>query len=184
MKIILFLADGFEEIEAIAPIDIFRRAGIEVLTVSVTDNLIIEGAHGISVFADYYLSDLYDKGIIDDALLYLPGGMPGTANLEKSDELKSLLINANEKRQTIAAICAAPSILGKMGLLKGKKAVCYPGYEKFLEGADVSTAETIVKSDNILTSKAPGTAIPFALKIVELIKSKEVADKVKGDMFY
>lgn len=184
MKILLFLADGFEEIEAIAPIDVFRRAEIEVLTISVTDTLAVEGAHGISVLADYCLNELDTENILEDALLFLPGGMPGTSNLDQSTELKSLITKANNNKQFIAAICAAPSILGKMGILKSKKAICYPGFEQFLEGADVATTETIVEADNILTSKAPGTAIPFALRIVEILKNKEVADRVKSDMFY
>jgi 4-methyl-5(b-hydroxyethyl)-thiazole monophosphate biosynthesis len=183
MKIYLFLADGFEEIEAFAPTDIFRRAEIEVVTVSVTDTLRVTGAHGISVFADYCLSQLNEDDFAN-SLLFLPGGMPGTSNLEQSAHLKSLIMSAYKNGQIIAAICAAPLILGKMGLLKGKKATCYSGYERFLEGAEIPSHETIIQSNNILTAKAAGVAIPFALKIVEIVKCKDVADKIKADIFY
>ncbi|MDR0811032.1 MAG: DJ-1/PfpI family protein [Paludibacter sp.] len=184
MKLFIFLADGFEEIEAIAPADVFRRAGIDVVTVSVTGNLIVEGAHGIVVCADEDFTQMQAADFAGDALLYLPGGMPGTSNLDKSEKLKNLIMSAYTNKQVIAAICAAPLILGKMGLLRGKKAVCYPGYETFLEGAEIPADETIVQADNVLTAKAAGVAIPFALKIIEIVKCKDIADKVKADIFY
>lgn len=178
MRILLFLAEGFEEIEAVAPIDVFRRAGIEVTSISVSNKLTVNGAHGIGVNADVTFERADFSG---DFLIYLPGGMPGTTNLGNHDGLKKLIEKQHKKGGTIAAICAAPSILGKMGLLKQKEAVCYPGFESFLTEAKLS-ASTIVKSGNILTAKGPGIAIPFALKIVEELKGKDTAQQVANGM--
>ncbi len=178
MRILLFLAEGFEEIEAVAPIDVFRRAGINVTTVSVSDKLTVTGAHGIGVNADV----IFEKADLSgDFLIYLPGGMPGTTNLDNHTGLKKLIEKQAAKGATIAAICAAPSILGKMGLLKEKEAICYPGFESFLTDAKISSS-TIVKSGNILTAKGPGVAIPFALKIVEELKGKDTAQQVANGM--
>lgn len=178
MRILLFLAEGFEEIEAVAPIDVFRRAGIDVTTVSVSDKLTVTGAHGIGVNADI----IFEKADLSgDFLIYLPGGMPGTTNLDNHTGLKKLIEKQAAKGATIAAICAAPSILGKMGLLKEKEAICYPGFESFLTDAKISSS-TIVKSGNILTAKGPGVAIPFALKIVEELKGEDTAQQVANAM--
>jgi 4-methyl-5(b-hydroxyethyl)-thiazole monophosphate biosynthesis len=178
MRILLFLAEGFEEIEAVAPIDVFRRAGIDVTTVSVSDKLTVTGAHGIGVNADV----IFEKADLSgDFLIYLPGGMPGTTNLDNHTGLKKLIEKQAAKGATIAAICAAPSILGKMGLLKEKEAICYPGFESFLTDAKISSS-TIVKSGNILTAKGPGVAIPFALKIVEELKGKDTAQQIANGM--
>ena len=174
MKIFVFLADGFEEIEAIVPIDIFRRAQIETKTVSVSDNKLVRGAHNISVMADCLFSET-DFSEID--LLYLPGGMPGTKNLDEHEGLKKLIQLQADGNIKIAAICAAPSILGKMNLLNGKEAICYPGFEDKLSGAVLST-EKLVKSGNISTAKGAGVALQFALKLVEELKGKEAADKI------
>jgi 4-methyl-5(b-hydroxyethyl)-thiazole monophosphate biosynthesis len=178
MRILLFLAEGFEEIEAVAPIDVFRRAGIDVTSVSVSNKLTVTGAHGIGVNADV----IFEKADLSgDFLIYLPGGMPGTTNLDNHTGLKKLIEKQAAKGATIAAICAAPSILGKMGLLKEKEAICYPGFESFLTDAKISSS-TIVKSGNILTAKGPGVAIPFALKIVEELKGKDTAQQVANGM--
>ena len=178
MRIFLFLATGFEEIEAVAPMDVFRRAGIELTTVSITNDIVVTGAHNIGVEADEMFDEVDFSG---DFLIYLPGGMPGTTNLDNHEGLKALLAQQLEKGKKVAAICAAPSILGKMGALIGKKAICYPGFEEQLKGAEIS-AEAIAKADNILTAKGPGVAIPFALKIVEELKGKQVAKEVAAAM--
>lgn len=180
MQIYVFLANGFEEIEAIAPIDVFRRAELKVTTVSVTGDQLVEGAHGIAIAADCLFEDLRFEG---DFLLFLPGGMPGTLNLEAHEGLKSLLRQQAERGQKIAAICAAPSILGKMGMLKGKEAICYPGFESYLDGATVS-AESVVKAGAVFTAKGPGVAIDFALRLVEDLRGKEVATQVAAGMIY
>ncbi|MEI6754204.1 MAG: DJ-1 family glyoxalase III [Paludibacter sp.] len=174
MKVFVFLADGFEEIEALVPIDIFRRADIETITVSITDDKLVRGAHNISVLTDSLFSET-DFSEID--LIYLPGGMPGTKNLDAHQGLKNLIQDISDKNTNIAAICAAPSILGKMNLLKGKKAICFPGFENELYGAVLST-EKVVKSGNISTAKGAGVALEFALKLVEELKGKEVSAKI------
>jgi 4-methyl-5(b-hydroxyethyl)-thiazole monophosphate biosynthesis len=174
MKVFIFLADGFEEIEAIAPIDIFRRANVEVVTVSISGNKSVIGAHNVCVLADCLFSE---TDFSDNDLLFLPGGMPGTKNLDAHEGLNQLLKLQAENGKNIAAICAAPSILGKMNLLKDKEAICYPGFEDQLYGAILSK-EKIVKSGNISTAKGAGVAIQFALKLVEELKGKETADKI------
>lgn len=180
MKVFIFLANGFEDIEAVAPIDIFRRAGIEVITVSITDNKEVCSAHGLTVLADNTFKNTDFSG---DNLLYLPGGMPGTKNLDEHEELKNLIAQQINNNNPIAAICAAPSILGKMGLLSNKEVICYPGFEDSLEGAIISKNK-IVKTENISTAKAAGVAIEFALKLVEDIKGKEKAQKVADSIYF
>jgi 4-methyl-5(b-hydroxyethyl)-thiazole monophosphate biosynthesis len=178
MRIFLFLATGFEEIEAVAPMDVFRRAGINLTTVSITEDIVVTGAHNIGVEADEMFDEMDFSG---DFLIYLPGGMPGTTNLDNHEGLKALLTQQLAKGKKVAAICAAPSILGKMGVLKDKEAVCYPGFESQLTGAKIPETN-MAKSDNILTAKGPGVAIPFALKIVEELKGKQVAEEVAAAM--
>jgi len=174
MKAYVFLADGFEEIEAITPIDILRRADIEVVTVSISTSKEVRGAHNIIVLADCLFSE---TEFANNDLLILPGGMPGTKNLDAHNELKDLLCRQAEAGQKIAAICAAPSILGKMGLLNGKEAICYPNFENQLLGAKISK-DKVVKSSTIITAKGAGVAVEFALKLVEELKGKATADKI------
>lgn len=171
-----FLANGFEEIEAITIIDILRRAEKEVITVGIGDN-IIRGAHGMVVVAD-----TQDNMIeLDDKLemIFLPGGMPGTLNLERSAVVQSAIDYCVENDKYIAAICAAPSILGHKGILDGKKACCYPGFEQELKGADVNY-DAVNADGKIITSRGAGTAIKLALKLVELFSSPE-RSKLMGD---
>ncbi len=171
-----FLANGFEEIEAITIIDILRRAEKEVITVGIGDN-IIRGAHGMVVVAD-----TQDNMIeLDDKLemIFLPGGMPGTLNLERSAVVQSAIDYCVENDKYIAAICAAPSILGHKGILDGKKACCYPGFEQELKGADVNY-DAVNADGKIVTSRGAGTAIKLALKLVELFTSPE-RSKLMGD---
>jgi 4-methyl-5(b-hydroxyethyl)-thiazole monophosphate biosynthesis len=174
MKVFIFLADGFEELEAIAPIDIFRRADIDVTIISVTNEKLVRGSHNISVLADKIFSEA-DFSVND--LLYLPGGMPGTKNLGAHKGLKNLILKQAGEHRKIAAICAAPSILGKLGLLKGKEAICYPGFEDQLTGA-VLSKEKIVESGFISTAMGAGVAVQFAIKLVEVLKGKAEAEKV------
>ena len=171
-----FLANGFEEIEAITIIDILRRAEKEVITVGIGDN-IIRGAHGMVVVAD-----TQDNMIeLDDKLemIFLPGGMSGTLNLERSAVVQSAIDYCVENDKYIAAICAAPSILGHKGILDGKKACCYPGFEQELKGADVNY-DAVNADGKIVTSRGAGTAIKLALKLVELFTSPE-RSKLMGD---
>ncbi len=179
MQIYLFLAEGFEEIEAIAPIDIFRRAVLSVTTVSISNEKAVTGAHGITVLADGIFEE---TNFVEDSLLFLPGGLPGTTNLDNHNGLKDLIKLHSNKGNKLAAICAAPSVFGKMGLLADKEAICYPGFENQLEKATLSTSNTI-RSGNIFTAKAAGSAMDFALMIVSDLKGKEVAEAIRSGMF-
>jgi 4-methyl-5(b-hydroxyethyl)-thiazole monophosphate biosynthesis len=175
--IYVFLADGFEEIEAVAPIDMLRRAGLEVKTVGI-GNKVIKSGRGISVTAD-----IVDSEAIFDELqmIVLPGGMPGADNLFNSEIVKKFIAYANEKKLFIGAICAAPFIVGKMGLLKGVKATCYPGYEKDLEGAIIEN-QSVVADKNFVTAKGAGVAIEFGLALVACLCGKEKADKIQNQI--
>ena len=173
-KAVVFIATGFEEIEAIGTIDVLRRGGIDVTISSITGPKTITGAHGISMKSDVLFNEM-DYNDFDAFIL--PGGMPGTKNLDAHQALKAILTAQYEKRGKIAAICAAPSILGKMGFLNGKEAICYPGFEEALSGAVISKS-LVVKSDNIITAKGAGVAVEFALKIVEELKGKSASEKI------
>lgn len=173
-----FLAQGFEEIEAITVIDILRRAGKEVVTVGIGGRN-ITGAHGIAVTAD---TD--DKSaVLDERLemVFLPGGMPGTLNLDKSDFVEKALAYCMANDLYISAICAAPSVLGHKGVLEGKKASCYPGFEKELKGAEVSY-DPVSVDGRVITSRGPATAMAFGLKLAEIIASAEAAKKTGEGM--
>lgn len=184
----LFLADGFEEIEALATVDVLRRANIKVNSVSIGKNLNssenkkVEGANGVSVIADLdenEFANILESGNLEGIIL--PGGMPGTANLNNSELVLKAIRYCHENNKLIAAICAAPMILGEMRLLENKEAVCYPGFEENLYGAKIAKDPVCVQ-DNIITAKGPGVALEFGLKIVEFILSKEKADMVKSSM--
>lgn len=177
-KVNLYLAEGFEEVEAITVIDVLRRAGVDVITVSITRDKEVKGAHGVTVTADVLFESI-DNSKAD--MLVLPGGMPGTRHLGDHSGLRKLISDFAGKNKFIAAICAAPSIIGKMGLLKDRKAVCYPGFEEFLNGAVLGDA-IVARDGNYITSQGPGTAIYFALNLVELLVGKETAMKVKEGM--
>ena len=168
-----FIANGFEEIEALCPLDLLRRAGIEVKTVGIGSREIC-GSHGITVKTDMLDTEYSDNS---PELVFLPGGMPGTINLEKSAIVIDTLMRAMINGSLVCAICAAPSILGNCGYLKSKKATCYPGFEKYLDGATF-TNERVVRDGSIITAKGMGCAAEFALCIVEALLGKEKADEV------
>lgn len=170
----LFLATGFEEVEALAPVDILRRADIEVQLISVSGEKVVTGSHGIAVTADGLFEE---TDFSDGELLVLPGGMPGTLNLEAHPDLAELLRFNFQNGKMLAAICAAPMVLGKLGLLNGHRATCYPSYEEFLLGAEFSE-ERVVVSQNIITSRGAGTAMEFGLALVEKLKGEDVAKKL------
>jgi protein deglycase len=174
MTAYIFLADGFEEIEAITPIDILRRAGIKTVTVSISESLRVVGAHHIAVEADCLFSAC--DFTLADALI-LPGGLPGTTNLGAHQPLLDLLKRHYDAEKLTAAICAAPSILGKLNQLDVKEAICYPSFEKELQGATISESK-VVRSGNIITAKAAGVATEFALEIVATLKGIEEAQKI------
>lgn len=173
----VFLANGFEETEAICPIDIMLRAGIEVELISVSDDLTVKGAHGIDIKADKRINEI--SLLRDDLeLIMLPGGMPGTTNLYDCRPLRDMLVLAANKGITIAAICAAPMILGRLGLLADKAAVCYPGFEDELIGAKIPKRAKVAVSENIITAAGMGAATEFGLAIVEKLRSKREAVKI------
>lgn len=176
----LLLADGFEEIEALTPVDILRRAGINVKTYSINGDLCVCGAHNIMVDADDIIENVNYDSV--EAVI-LPGGMPGADNLENCKEVQELLEYASENGKLMCAICAAPKVLGKFGYLKGKKATCFPGFEECLLGAE-STEKRVVTDGNVITSKGMGTAMDFALAILVYMKGKEVADKMAATTQY
>ncbi len=174
----VFLADGFEEIEAVTSVDVLRRAGLKVVTVSVTGDEIVRGAHDVPVLCD---KDFDSCDFFNAILFLLPGGMPGAETLSNHEGLQKLLRKAAGENKLIAAICAAPMALGKLGLLKGKKVTCYPGFEKYLEGAEC-TKEAVVKHGTIITGRGPGVSNAFALKVVETLVGKEKVEELTRAM--
>ena len=173
-----FLADGFEEVEAIAPVDMLRRAGIEIKTVGVTGDA-VSSSHGIKVIADISLSEV----VLDDSLeaVILPGGLPGATNLDAHQGLSDMIMAFASEGKALAAICAAPLVFGNRGLLQGKKATCYPGFESYLTGAEYTAA--LVETDgNFITAKGPGAAMDFAFAIVEKYCGIEKVNELKSGM--
>lgn len=176
----LFLAEGFEETEAIVTIDILRRGYAELKTVSISGDKAVMGAHGITVMADISIAEVKKS---EAEAFILPGGMPGTKNLAESEEVKELILYANDNNKLICAICAAPSVLGKYGILKGKNAVCYPGFEDYLDGAKVYEIP-VMHDGNVITSRGAGTAHMFAEEILIALKGDLVAEPVIKGMLY
>ena len=179
-KVCVCLADGFEEVEGLTVVDILRRADQDVCMASVHGRLSVEGAHGIKVEADCTIERV-DFSKMD--MLVLPGGMPGTKNLGACSLLTGQLSNFYKEGKIIGAICAAPSILGDLGLLEGKRAACYPGFENRLRGASVTT-ERVAVDGNIITSRGAGTAIPFALALAGMLAGEEKAQEIKESIIY
>lgn len=175
-----FLATGFEEVEALAPVDILRRGGVEIKTVSVTGDLLVESAHGVAIKADLLFEDA-DLASAD--LLLLPGGLPGATNLNEHEGLRKALVGQNERGGRIAAICAAPLVLGGLGLLNGKKATCYPGFEKYLTGATY-TADLCTVDGNITTGRGPAAVLPFSYALLEQFVGAEATKAVRDGMIY
>jgi DJ-1 family protein len=178
MKALLFLAEGFEEIEAISTVDILRRGGVRVETVSITKEKEVKGAHHIPVVADCLLEEINTETA---DMLILPGGLPGSTNLNAHEGLKKSLTAHYNNGKYIAAICAAPLVFGELGLLQGKKAVCYPGIEPQLIGATIVDTP-VVQDGNIITGKGPGLAFHFGLKLIALLKGQDKADEVAAGM--
>lgn len=169
--IAIHLADGFEEIEAISIIDLLRRAELDVQMVSVTGKKEVTGSHQITVKADILFEDVDYKNVF---MIVLPGGMPGASNLDAHQGLRDQIKQFNDQNRPLAAICAAPMVYGNLGVLKGKQAVCYPGFEKYLKEADVLDVP-VVESANVITGKGIGAAFEFGLKLIEKTVSPEKA---------
>lgn len=179
-KIAVFFATGYEEIEALTVVDLCRRAGIEVDMVSVTGQQAVTGSHGITVKMDVLLADVNFEEL---DMIVLPGGMPGTKNLEACEVLMEQVDAFYESGKPISAICAAPSIFGHRGHLQGRRACAYPGFESHLAGAQVS-ANPVEVSDHVTTSRGLGTAIPFALAIVERFCGSDKAEELAKSIVY
>lgn len=179
--IYLFLADGFEEIEALCPLDLLRRAGLETRTVGVGAK-VIRGAHGIETIADMTTREAEQLAKKSPAeMVILPGGMPGTVNLAADSTVNAFIDRAASDGSFIAAICAAPSILGEKGLLCGKEAICFPGFENKLKGATLS-AKSVVRDGNIITAKGMGVALEFGLALVAALKGEETAKELRASV--
>ncbi len=179
-KVYVFLADGFEEVEGLTAVDLLRRAGVEVVTVSINGNRTVSGSHKIPVTADALFEEIDAS---DADVLLLPGGMPGTTHLAEHEGLGTLLKNAAAKGTGLAAICAAPTVLGGLGLLRGRTAVCYPGCEGKLTGAAIGS-DNVEVDGNITTSRGVGTAIDFALELVKQLCGEKKSEQIAASILY
>lgn len=180
MKFYVFLADGFETVEALCAVDILRRGKVDVITVSIMKSKEVVSAQNITVVADMLFSECdYSDGMG----LYLPGGLKGTQNLEADKELKKIICQYVKEDKYVTAICAAPSILGHYGILEGRKATCYPGFEKDLFGAEY-TGEGVTVDGKIVTGRGMGKTVDMGLKLLELFTDKETADKICVNIQY
>lgn len=174
----VLLADGFEEIEALTVVDLLRRAQIYVDTVSITEEYIVHGAHGINVQTE----DTFDEvNFVESDMIVLPGGMPGTTNLMEHEGVRRVVKDFAENGKPVAAICAAPMVLADLGLIKGKKITCYPSVEKEIQGS-VFTHLPVTVDGNIITSRGVGTAIAFALKLIEILSGSEKAEEIAASI--
>ena len=179
-KVYEFLANGFEDIEALGPVDVLRRGGLDVKTVSLSGDLLVSSAHGVQVKADMLFEDVN----FDDAdLLLIPGGMPGAKNIDEHDGVRRALVAHAANEKLIGAICAGPMVLGHLGLLRGKKATCYPGFEDQLDGA-VYTAAPVTIDGNIITGKGPGATLAYAYALLGQFKGERVVEEMKKGMMY
>ena len=180
-KVYVFLADGFEDVEALIPIDVLRRGGVEVVTVSTTDFPLVESAHGVNIEGDLQ----FEQCDFSDAdLLMLPGGMPGAANLYAHEGVCKAVCDQAAAGKKVAAICAAPAVvLAQLGLLESRRATCYPGFEQALKGAGAQyTADLVTVDGNITTGEGPAAAFPYAYELLSQLVSKEVSDQIAEGM--
>ena len=179
-QVCVFLAEGFEEGEALTAVDLLRRARVYVDTVSITDEYKVHGAHGINVQTE----DLFDQVNFEEFdMIVLPGGMPGTTNLMQHEGVRQIVTSFVQEGKLVGAICAAPMILEDLGLLQGKKATCYPACEENLKSAQL-TGEAVEVDENIITSRGVGTAIDFALELIKALAGKDMAKKIATDIVY
>ena len=178
-KVYVFLADGFEDVEALIPIDVLRRGGVEVVTISTTLFPLVESAHGVNIEADLQ----FDQPDYSDAdLLFLPGGMPGATNLFEHEGLREVLLAQYKAGKKIAAICASPAVvLAPLGILDDKRATCYPGFEKALKSATY-TGDLVTVDGNITTGEGPAAAFPFAYELLTQLVDKATSDQIAEGM--
>lgn len=179
-EVYAFLADGLEEVECLAAVDVLIRGGVSVKLISISDKKEVTGSHGFKITADAVIGEV---NLEEADVYFLPGGMPGTKYLGSCKVLCQALVKADKEGKRLAAICAAPSVLGQLGLLKGKKATCYPGFESFLEGA-VHTSAGVVTDGNITTSRGLGYALDLGLELLGLLTDRENAKEIKAAIQY
>lgn len=179
-KVVVFLADGFEEIEGLTVVDMLRRADITVVTASIQSTKEVKGAHNITVLADELVEDVDYKQV---DMVVLPGGMPGTLHLGGCKKVTDTVLEFFKEGKEVAAICAAPSVLGDLGILQGKEATCYPGFEERLTGAK-TVKDPVVSDGNVTTSRGMGTAILFGAKLIEKLSGKKKAQEILDSIIY
>jgi 4-methyl-5(b-hydroxyethyl)-thiazole monophosphate biosynthesis len=178
-QVYVFLADGFEDVEALIPVDVLRRGGVDVTTVSISDFPLVTSAHGVNIEADI----MFEQGDFSDAdLIFLPGGMPGASNLFAHKGVCKVVVDQFAAGKKVAAICAAPGVvLGQLGILEGKKATCYPGFEQMLDGATY-TADLVTVDGNVTTAEGPAAAFPFAYELLAQLVDKKTSDQIAEGM--
>ena len=178
-KVYVFLADGFEDVEALIPVDVLRRGGVDVTTVSISDFPLVTSAHGVNIEADI----MFEQGDFSDAdLIFLPGGMPGASNLFAHKGVCKVVVDQFAAGKKVAAICAAPGVvLGQLGILEGKKATCYPGFEQMLDGATY-TADLVTVDGNVTTAEGPAAAFPFAYELLAQLVDKKTSYQIAEGM--
>ena len=179
-KIYEFLADGFEEVEGLAPVDILRRGGVDIKTVSVTGTPWVETSHGITLKADLTIEE---ADLSDADMLLLPGGLPGATNLRDHEGVRKALLAQAARGGRIGAICAAPMVLGSLGLLEGRRATCYPGFEKYMTGADY-TARLFTVDGNIITGEGPAATLPYSYEILRMFAGDDTVAALQEGMMY
>ena len=180
-KVYVFLADGFEDVEALIPIDVLRRGGVDVVTVSTTEFPLVESAHGVNIEADIQ----FDQSDYEDAdLIMLPGGMPGASNLFAHEGVCKVVMDQFAAGKKVAAICAAPAVvLAQLGILDGKKATCYPGFEKVLKEAGATyTGDLFTVDGNVTTGEGPAAAFPYAYELLSQLVDKKTSDQIAEGM--
>uniref|UniRef100_A0AB33JA79 DJ-1/PfpI family protein n=1 Tax=Prevotella sp. GTC17259 TaxID=3236795 RepID=A0AB33JA79_9BACT len=179
-KVYEFLANGFEEVEALLPVDILRRGGIEIKTVSVTGSEFVTSSHGVTLKADMLFED---ADMSDADMLLLPGGLPGATNLNEHEGVRKVLTEQHKQGKRIGAICAAPMVLGSLGLLKGRKATCSPGFQQYMDGAEY-TAQLFQEDGNIITGEGPAATFPYAYRILSYFVGDEPVKDLQAKMQY
>jgi 4-methyl-5(b-hydroxyethyl)-thiazole monophosphate biosynthesis len=180
-KVILFLAEGFEEVEALTVVDYLRRKNINVDTVSITEDNKVKGAHEIVVLADKIINDI--KDIDDYDAVIIPGGLPGATNLRDNDKVIDVVKKVNENGKLISAICAGPIVLERAGVINGKNVTSYPGFEDDLKNG-IYIEKNVVRDGNIITARGPALAVDFAIEIIRYLLGEEKAEELKKDILY
>lgn len=174
------MSNGYEEVEALIPVDVLRRAGVDIQMVSVTGDIMVVSAHGVSIKADALIDDI---DISDADLLMIPGGLPGAENLCNHPQVRELITKQYEAGRLVSAICAGPMIFGSLGISKGKRCTCYPGFEEHLVGAQY-TEELVTVDGNVITGEGPAAAFPYAYTICEILCGKATAQSLRDGMMY